>query len=296
MKYEITKSFRFEGAHSLPHLPKGHQCRRMHGHSYGLIIGVCGELNENHWVQDYAEISAAVMPIVRRLDHHELNNILKVPTTAENLALYQEGIGHKTIASRLGISPRIARVILIEQGVWQPGKLKPIGSLDGPTGRMTRFRRAIQVIENKLTTRRDRMHIAMERVVARATKPTPKTWMEQYRSNPHLKVKHLLRKRIRKVITRGDQSAGSLALLGCSRAHFMEHMERQFKQGMTWGNLGVGRGHWNIDHIIPCAAFDLTKPADQRRCFHFTNLRPMWAIANIKKRAKVPPVHQWALL
>jgi len=85
MKYEITKSFRFEAAHSLPHLPECHQCHRLHGHSYELIVGVCGPI-WNEWVQDYADISAAVMPLVKRLDHYDLNDILPFATTAENLA------------------------------------------------------------------------------------------------------------------------------------------------------------------------------------------------------------------
>lgn len=87
MRYEITKSFRFEAAHSLPHLPETHQCHRLHGHSYEVIIGVSGELGPvKHWVQDYADISEVVMALIRRLDHQNLNELLDVPTTAENLA------------------------------------------------------------------------------------------------------------------------------------------------------------------------------------------------------------------
>jgi 6-pyruvoyltetrahydropterin/6-carboxytetrahydropterin synthase len=87
MKYEITKSFRFEAAHSLPHLPADHQCRRLHGHSYEIIVGVSGPV-VNEWVQDYADISAVVRPVVAALDHRNLNDILPCATTAENLALW----------------------------------------------------------------------------------------------------------------------------------------------------------------------------------------------------------------
>jgi 6-pyruvoyltetrahydropterin/6-carboxytetrahydropterin synthase len=85
MKYEITKSFRFEAAHSLPHLPECHQCHRLHGHSYEIIVGVSGP-KDSPWIQDYAEISAAVKPFLEALDHRNLNDILPVVTTAENLA------------------------------------------------------------------------------------------------------------------------------------------------------------------------------------------------------------------
>lgn len=85
MKYEITKSFRFEAAHSLPHLHETHQCHRPHGHSYEIIVGVTGPV-VNEWVQDYAEISGAVKPVVDSLDHRDLNELLPYPSTAENLA------------------------------------------------------------------------------------------------------------------------------------------------------------------------------------------------------------------
>lgn len=87
MIFEITKSFRFEAAHSLPHLPSTHQCCRLHGHSYEVIVGVKGELSEKHWVQDYADISAVVTPLVKALDHQFLNDLFgDMPTTAENIA------------------------------------------------------------------------------------------------------------------------------------------------------------------------------------------------------------------
>jgi len=87
MRYEITKVFRFEAAHSLPHLPECHQCHRLHGHSYEILVGVSGPL-VNEWVQDYADVSAAVSPIIAAIDHRNLNDIMTVATTAENLAAW----------------------------------------------------------------------------------------------------------------------------------------------------------------------------------------------------------------
>jgi DNA/RNA endonuclease G (NUC1) len=59
------------------------------------------------------------------------------------------------------------------------------------------------------------------------------------------------------------------------------HLEAKFLPGMTWDNYGVHG--WHIDHIIPCAAFDLSKETEQRKCFHFTNLQPLWAKDNLRK-------------
>ena len=48
---------------------------------------------------------------------------------------------------------------------------------------------------------------------------------------------------------------------------------------MTWDNYGK----WHVDHIIPVSRFDLTDPEQQKICFHFTNLQPLWGGENIGK-------------
>jgi 6-pyruvoyltetrahydropterin/6-carboxytetrahydropterin synthase len=85
MKFTVSKTFSFEAAHSLPHLPVGHKCRHIHGHSYVVEVFCTGPLDARGFVIDYAEISAAMKPIVAQLDHQNLNDILPVPTTAENV-------------------------------------------------------------------------------------------------------------------------------------------------------------------------------------------------------------------
>ena len=84
--FEISKRFRFEAAHSLPHLPKGHKCRRVHGHSYEFDVVCRGDVDDRGFVIDYAEISEAVEPIVAMVDHQNLNELFGFYTTAEMLA------------------------------------------------------------------------------------------------------------------------------------------------------------------------------------------------------------------
>lgn len=55
---------------------------------------------------------------------------------------------------------------------------------------------------------------------------------------------------------------------------------------MNWSNHGHGKDKWIIDHIIPCAAFDLTKPEDQQKCFHYTNIQPLWYSENARKSSR----------
>lgn len=80
-------------------------------------------------------------------------------------------------------------------------------------------------------------------------------------------------------------------LIGCSVEWLKAHIENQWKAGMAWDNHGVwrrgGSSKWHIDHIRPCESFDLTDIAQQRECFHWTNLQPLWAIDNLQKGSKL---------
>jgi 6-pyruvoyltetrahydropterin/6-carboxytetrahydropterin synthase len=87
---ELRKTFQFEAAHLLPHLPKLHKCRRLHGHSFKVEIAVAGECDRKlGWLMDYAGISRPFMPLWEKLDHSYLNEIpgLENPTS-EMIAIW----------------------------------------------------------------------------------------------------------------------------------------------------------------------------------------------------------------
>lgn len=89
-KCRITKSFTFDSAHWLPNVPEGHKCGRLHGHTYKVILGLEGVLDEKlGWVQDFGEVSLAFRPLMEALDHRCLNEIegLENPT-AEVMAVW----------------------------------------------------------------------------------------------------------------------------------------------------------------------------------------------------------------
>ena len=90
MRAEVVKTFRFEAAHSLPHVPDGHKCRRLHGHNYRVDVHVAGEVDPSTgWVIDFGEIGRAVAPIIEQLDHHFLNDIPALANpTSETIARY----------------------------------------------------------------------------------------------------------------------------------------------------------------------------------------------------------------
>ncbi len=105
-----------------------------------------------------------------------------------------------------------------------------------------------------------------------------------YKNKYHADLEHRLMRisqsRIRDALKNGWKSARTRELLGCSIPELKVHLERQFRPGMTWENYGPV---WHVDHIKACAKFDLTDPAQQRECFHFSNLQPLFAIENFQK-------------
>lgn len=70
-------------------------------------------------------------------------------------------------------------------------------------------------------------------------------------------------------------------LLGCSLDFFFKYFESKFTGEMSWAKFKRGQIH--IDHIVPCSSFDLGDKAEQLKCFHYTNLQPLWALDNLKK-------------
>jgi hypothetical protein len=98
--------------------------------------------------------------------------------------------------------------------------------------------------------------------------------------NPARKIAANLRTRLYHAII-GRKSASTMELVGCSIDKLKQHLESKFTEGMSWDNYGK----WHVDHIKPCASFDLSDPQQQRLCFNYKNLQPLWAADNLSKGA-----------
>lgn len=107
-------------------------------------------------------------------------------------------------------------------------------------------------------------------------------YMESKQNDPRFKIERSLRGRIWKAVKKGYKTAKTMELLGCEIEVFMKHIENQFTEGMTWENYG----EWHLDHARPCASFNLLDPEQQKICFHYSNLQPLWAKDNLSKGAK----------
>jgi vacuolar-type H+-ATPase subunit E/Vma4 len=107
--------------------------------------------------------------------------------------------------------------------------------------------------------------------------------------DPAFKLRDRLCKRVQFALKRclagakARKATGSMKLIGADIDWLMAWLEVQFKPGMTWENYG---SVWHADHVQPCASFDLTDHQQQKLCFHWTNLQPLFAEENLAKGAK----------
>jgi len=106
--------------------------------------------------------------------------------------------------------------------------------------------------------------------------------------NINFKLKNSLRSRIHHALKNNSKSESTMKLMNCSIEKLKQHLAKKFYSRidglkMSFDNYGL----WHIDHIRPCASFDLSKADEQAKCFHYTNLQPLWAKENKEKRDKI---------
>jgi hypothetical protein len=150
--------------------------------------------------------------------------------------------------------------------------------------------------QHKKTYKRTARGRQYEVVFAKARRKDPEylRWRREYiaertRTDIQFRLGRLLRGRLYRAVKRGWKAGSAVRDLGCTISEFKSHIEGQFLPGMTWDNQGIGDGKWNIDHIIPLVSVDLTDREQFLRVCHYTNLRPLWFVDNVRKGSKQEP-------
>tara|TARA_R110002153_G_scaffold273471_1_gene444432 strand:+ start:2183 stop:2992 length:810 start_codon:yes stop_codon:yes gene_type:complete len=103
------------------------------------------------------------------------------------------------------------------------------------------------------------------------------------KANPELRMLSNLRCRISIAIRGKAKSDATKKLIGCTVKFLREHLESQFDDKMTWDNYG----EWHVDHIVPCAIYNMGSDFEQRSCFNYRNLQPLWGTENMSKNDNV---------
>lgn len=219
------------------------------------------------------------------------------------LCLYRVGFGGRTIEALTGCN----RSLVIKWAQWE--------GIKRTTHKKSRRYQTEELIRQKEETRRKRQAEREERrrkrineksLMAPKTKKTDeelreaarkrykdnKAWIEYQRKermkDPCKRMIVAMRLRTWKTITQQSgvkSKSWTRELLGCGKDKLIRHLQSKFKKGMSFENYGK---EWEVDHIMPCSRFDLTKEDEQRRCFHFTNLQPLWKTENRRKHNKLP--------
>jgi len=103
---------------------------------------------------------------------------------------------------------------------------------------------------------------------------------EKYKNNVHYNIEHRYRTRVQSLL-RHHKFPGerNFDYLGCTKKDFIQYIETFFNEKINWNN----KNEWHLDHILPCCSFDLSKEEDKKKCFHYTNLRPLLAKDNREK-------------
>jgi Prasinovirus endonuclease VII len=106
-------------------------------------------------------------------------------------------------------------------------------------------------------------------------------WRREYRrKNPMFSIRCNLSSYLSMLLRgKGGKESKTLDLLGCSLLEFKSWLTSRFQHGMSWEKYGK----WHVDHVKPCSKFDLSNPQQQKECFHYTNLQPLWAKENLSK-------------
>jgi hypothetical protein len=161
------------------------------------------------------------------------------------VSLYRDGHGCKAIARKLGLNADSILPVLRECGI------------DTSARRNYPLRGVVRSAKDKLRER----------------------YLRDV-SSPEGRLKRRVMSRIWSAMKRQTVNArGTFSAVGCSADELRAHIEKQFTPGMTWANYG----EWHVDHIRPCASFDLSDPEQFAACFNWSNLQPLWAAENLSK-------------
>jgi len=107
---------------------------------------------------------------------------------------------------------------------------------------------------------------------------------EKYANDEFFRLNRVLRSRIKMALGNYKKSNKTKNLVGLDINDLKVYLESKFTEGMSWDNYGYYG--WHIDHIKPCSLFDLSKEEEQKKCFHYTNMQPLWRLDNMKKSNK----------
>lgn len=105
--------------------------------------------------------------------------------------------------------------------------------------------------------------------------------LQKRHSNINFRLQNNMRSRLSHALQQNTKGGKTIEYIGCSIEEFKTYIESKWLIGMSWDNYG--KNGWHIDHVIPCCRFDFSIEDEIKKCFHFSNMQPLWAIDNMRK-------------
>lgn len=141
--------------------------------------------------------------------------------------------------------------------------------------------------ENNPEKEKEKSHKWREANLGRCSKRVMKWQKNKRKTDPKFRLNCNISCLIRATLKNGKGGSHWEEIARYTLSNLKKHLEKQFKDGMTWDNYG--KGGWEIDHKIPVSVFNFTKPEheDFKRCWALSNLQPMWKKDNIVKSNKL---------
>ena len=122
-----------------------------------------------------------------------------------------------------------------------------------------------------------------EQINAQRRKNKRKRW----HSDTAFRMESLIRKRVNQFLTKKTRSAKTMELLGCDIDFLKIYLQYTAYANyyLDFDIENYSSKEYHIDHIVPCASFDLSDSKQQKQCFHYSNLQILGAKENISKGA-----------
>lgn len=247
--------------------------------SNGIDYKVCSMCNQNKPKSDYHKLTTKICGVQAKCK--ECTSIYKKQRYWEN---------HDTELAKMTASRLKPENIIQRKGYYSENK-------DEYKKRYLKYMEDSEKKEKKNIDSRERYMANREEINKRHKENSQKPEVkERLRQKHHIRkqtdivyvIKRRLRFRLRHIIKALGSSKykrmSSIELLGCDMEFFKKYIQGKFTDGMCWERLS----EIHIDHIKPCSKFDLTKMTEQKLCFHYTNLQPLWEIDNLRKNNIYP--------
>ena len=217
--------------------------------------------------------------------------ILEENIIKEIVRLYTvEMLGAPTISNKIGIRKSIIIRILKENGVnvGIPGR-KFIGGKKVSDKKYREKNKEKLSNNHKNWSEKNREHLNKyhkewrEKNIDRHRKNKREYERTRKANDPIYKLISNFRTAIYQVLKENnvEKNGHYFEILNYSPEQLISHLEKQFKNNMSWENYG----EWHVDHIKPISSFNINEIGDKEfmECWNLNNLQPLWGEENIRK-------------